>query len=55
MTEPRKPTDAEKRALKRAMDAEAERKRRGDKNRKSPGSNIPSSKRTRKDIMRELT
>lgn len=55
MPEPRKPTDAEKRALKRAMDAEKERRRRGDKNRRSPGSNIPSPRRTRKDIMREIT
>jgi hypothetical protein len=52
---PRKPTPAEKRALQRSIDAEKKRKRAANKNRKSPGSNRPTAKRTRQQIMDELT
>lgn len=50
-----KPNAAQRAALKRAIDAEKKRRRQAEKNRRTPGSNIPSPRRSRKDIMKELT
>jgi len=58
---PRKPTPSESAALKRAMDAEkkaraeAEARRKKARGEGGKGSNIPTPRRNRKDIMRELT
>ena len=58
---PRKPTEFEKEALKRAMRAEARARREAEARRKKArgeggkGSNIPSARRTRRDIMNETT
>ena len=56
MAEPRKPNENERRLLEKAMRAERKRRDKAVNNkRQTPGSNKPSPKRTRKQIMDDLT
>jgi len=55
MAEPRKPTEKERKILEREMERERKRRDKAVNNRRSPGSHIPTPRRTRKQIMDEIS